>query len=156
MPDRNWDSALPQLLDDIGVGHVGALHRVAELMHHLGDARHSDPADPDEVDRADVGAQRLHHAGMAPFRAPAVTRGVSAGPTTTGAMPLPMRSTRSARSRAAWGRPTERARAAALLSATGSIASASICRAKTSGVKLSCAIARAPPALTSSRAFAVW
>src|SRR6185312_2432956 len=136
-------------------GRVRSLHFVAELVHHLGDARHADAPDSDEVDCADVGAERLHHAGMPPTGTVAVTRGASAGPTATGATPLPTRSTRSARSRAAWGRPTDSARPAALLSATGSIASASICRASTSGVKFDCAIARAPPALTISRAFAV-
>ena len=55
-----------------------------------------------------------------------------AGPTCDGASPSPMRSTRSARSRAACGRPTDSARAAALASACGSAAIASIWRASTS------------------------
>src|SRR5689334_11060275 len=156
MADRHGDARLAQLLDDIALGDIRALHLVAELVHHFGDARHADAADADEMDRADVGTERLHHAGTPPTGASALVRGVSAGPTTTGATPLPTRSTRSARSRAAWGRPTESARAAALLSATGSIASASICRARRSGVKFSCLIARAPPAFTISRALAVW
>src|SRR5689334_17753172 len=156
MADRDRNAFLAQLLDDVIVGDVGALHLVAELVHYLGNARHADAADADEVDRADVRAHRLHHAGTPPAGAAARLRGLSTGPTASGEAPLPTRSTRSARSRAACGRPTDRARAAALLSAIGSIASASICRASTSGVKLPWAIARAPPALTSSRAFAVW
>src|SRR5579872_6464877 len=156
MTDVDRDTRLFQLLDNIAFGDIRALHLIAELVHHLGNARHSNAADADEMDRADVGTKRLHHAGIAPFGALAVTRGLSVGPTRTGAMPLPTRSTRSARSRAACGRPTESALAAALLSATGSIASASICRARMAGVKFDCWIARAPPALTISRAFAVW
>src|SRR5579884_2983754 len=156
MPDGDRDSLLTELLDDIAVRRVRALHLVAELVHHLGDSRHADAADADKVDGPDVGPQRLHHAGIPPAGASAATRGVSAGPTATGATPLPTRSTRSARSRAACGRPTDSARPAALLSATGSIASASICRARTSGVKFAWAIARAPPAFTISRALAVW
>ena len=63
MADRDRDPGLAQLLDDIAFGDVRALHLVAEVVHHFGDARHADAADADEVDRADVGAQRLHHAG---------------------------------------------------------------------------------------------
>src|SRR3954471_9363520 len=112
MADCDGDAGLAQLLDDIAVGGVRALHLIAELMHHLGDAGHADAADPDEVDRADVRAERLHHPGTPAAGAGAVTRGES--PTGTGASPPPTRSTRSARSRAACGRPTESARAAAL------------------------------------------
>src|SRR3954468_6391575 len=125
-------------------------------MHHFGDTGHADAADADEMDRPDIRAHRLHHAGTPPAGAAALVRGLSTGPTAIGATPLPTRSTRSARSRAACGRPTDSARAAALLSATGSIASASIWRARTSGVKFSCLMARAPPAFTISRALAVW
>ena len=66
MADRDRDSLLAQFLDDIAVGDIAALHRIAELVHDLGDARHADPADADEMDGADVGAQCLHHAGTPP------------------------------------------------------------------------------------------
>src|SRR3954470_8456752 len=125
-------------------------------MHHLGDAPHADAADADEMDDPDVGAHRLHHAGIPPAGAWLPTRAVSAGPTSFGATPFPTRSTTSARSRAAWGRPTDRARADLLLSAIGSAAIASIWRARTVGVKFSCWIVRAPPALVISRALEVW
>ena len=70
MADRDRDAGLAQLFDDIAFGDVGALHLVAELVHHLGDAGHADAADADEMDRADVGAHRLHHAGtLRPARA---------------------------------------------------------------------------------------
>jgi hypothetical protein len=29
-------------------------------VHHLGDARHADPADADEMDDADIGTDALH------------------------------------------------------------------------------------------------
>src|SRR4051794_8671142 len=105
MADADCDTRLAQLFDDIGFGDVRALHRIAELVHHFGDARHADAADADEMDRADVGAQRLLHAGTPPAGTSALVRGLS--PTATGAKPLPTRSTRSARSRAACGRPTD-------------------------------------------------
>ena len=135
--DADRNAGLAQLFDDIAFGDVGALHLVAELVHDLGDAGHADAADADEVDRADVGAHCLHHAGIAPPARRALTRAESApGRRRPAQAPSPTRSTRSARSRAACGRPTDRARAAALLSATGSAAIASIWRASTSGVKL--------------------
>src|SRR3954447_18558435 len=155
MADADGDSGFAQLLDDVAVSHVGALHLVAELVHHFGDPRHADSADSDEVDDPDVGAHRLHHAGR-PFAGAVFTRGVRTCPTATGESPLPTRSTRSARSRAACGRPTDKARAAALFSATGSAAIASIWRASASGVKPVCWMVRAPPTRVISRAFAVW
>src|SRR5207247_2039605 len=79
MADGHWNTFLAQLLDHVGVRGIRALYLVAELVHHLGDAGHADPADPDEVDRADVGAQRLH-AGTPPANDER-TRGVSTGPT---------------------------------------------------------------------------
>ena len=35
------------------VGEVAALHLVAEIVQHLGDARHADAADADEMDQSD-------------------------------------------------------------------------------------------------------
>ena len=57
-----------------------------------------------------------------------------------------------------WGPtwPTERARAAALASASGSRPSFCICLASSTGVKRSCGIIRPPPARAISRALAVW
>ena len=60
LADHDRDAELAQALDDIAFRDVRALHLVAELVHHLGDARHADAADPDEVDRADVRPQSLH------------------------------------------------------------------------------------------------
>ena len=96
-----------QALDDIAFGDVRALHLVAEDVHHLGDARHADAADADEMDRADVGADALH--AEQPLVRPVgrgsdrVARGRRRDRRRGRA---PVRSTRSARSCAASGRPT--------------------------------------------------
>jgi hypothetical protein len=43
---------------DVGVvGGVGALHGIAEIDQHLGDAAHADAADADEMDRSDLARQ---------------------------------------------------------------------------------------------------
>ncbi len=60
MADHYLDPALAQALDDIALGNVGALHAVAEVVHHFGNARHADAADADEMDRADVGGDAFH------------------------------------------------------------------------------------------------
>src|SRR3546814_11568310 len=85
------------------------MHLVAEDVHHPGDAGHADAADTHEMDGADVGADTPH--AIAP---PVGTgrRATSSAPTNAGVRP--MRSTRSARSRAASGRPQSLARSAAL------------------------------------------
>ena len=49
--------SMPSVAQPLHVGAVGdvaALHRVAEIVQHLGDAAHADAADADEMDRADV------------------------------------------------------------------------------------------------------
>jgi hypothetical protein len=46
-----------QPLGDLRALQVGALHRVAVVQQHLGDARHADAADADEMDRARVAGQ---------------------------------------------------------------------------------------------------
>ena len=58
--DHHLDPARAQTFDDIAFGNVTALHRIAQVVHHLGNAGHADPADTDEVDRADVCAYALH------------------------------------------------------------------------------------------------
>ena len=99
LPDHHRDAGLAQPLGDIAFGAVGALHRIAEVVHHLGDAGHADPADADEVDGADVGADRLHAA--APAGARVLARAGLARLTIAGRSPCPTRMTRSARPRAA-------------------------------------------------------
>ena len=55
--DRDRRALLAQALDVGVVGEVRALDLVAEVDEHLGDARHADAADADEVDRADLARQ---------------------------------------------------------------------------------------------------
>jgi hypothetical protein len=54
---RTTGKRLAQALDIGAVRGVGALHGVAEVDEHLGDAAHADAADPDEVDRTSVARQ---------------------------------------------------------------------------------------------------
>ena len=145
-PIADGDAGLAQLLDDIGVGGVRALHLVAELVHHLGDARHADAADADEMDRADVGAQRLHHAGMPPAGTSARNARAQRGTDRDRRHPIADALDEVGEIARGVGPSDDKARPAALLSATGSIASASIWRASTSGVKLAWeSRARRPP-----------
>ena len=53
MADRDLDAELAQPARVGAVGDVAALHLVAEIVQHLGDARHADAADADEVDQSD-------------------------------------------------------------------------------------------------------
>ena len=56
-PIDDRDALVAQALDVGAFGRVGALHRVAEIAQHLGDAAHADAADADEVDGADLARQ---------------------------------------------------------------------------------------------------
>ncbi len=78
MADRDLGALVAQALDVGAVGGVGALHRVAQIDQHLGDAAHADAADADEVDRADV-ARKFHRGfllpvGVRPVRRPRLSR----------------------------------------------------------------------------------
>ena len=55
--DHDLDALLAQPLDVGVVGGVRALHGVAEIAQHLGDAAHADAADADEVDGSDFARQ---------------------------------------------------------------------------------------------------
>ena len=59
-PIVHRDPCGAQAGDVVALGDVAALHRVAEIVQHLGDAGHADAADADEVDGADVERQRSH------------------------------------------------------------------------------------------------
>ena len=110
------DAAGAQPFHHIPLGNVGALHPVAQIVHHLGNARHANAANADEMDRADFCANALHHrASLSGAR----RASVKAPPDTNASCPLadfarptrmtsingspPNPSTRSARSLAAWG-----------------------------------------------------
>ena len=57
--DRHRHAEPAQALDVGVLGDVGALHPVAEIDQHLGDAAHADAADADEMHRSDV-SRHLH------------------------------------------------------------------------------------------------
>ena len=63
MADLDRDAELAEPCDIVVVGEVGSLNRIAERLHHLGDA-HANAANPDEVDGAGL-ARKLH--GSGPF-----------------------------------------------------------------------------------------
>ena len=54
MADEDGRALLAQALDVGVVAEVGALNLMAEVEQHLGDARHADAADADEMDGADL------------------------------------------------------------------------------------------------------
>ena len=60
MADRDLDALVAQPVDVGAFGCVRALHRIAEIAQHLGDAAHADAADPDEVDGSDL-ARQFHY-----------------------------------------------------------------------------------------------
>ena len=60
--DRDLDAELGQPSRVGAVGDVAALHLVAEIVQHLGDAGHADAADADEMDQSDIERQRPHAA----------------------------------------------------------------------------------------------
>ena len=55
--DRDLDALVAQPVDIGALGSVGALHGIAEIAQHLGDAAHADAADPDEMDGSDLARQ---------------------------------------------------------------------------------------------------
>ena len=61
--DRDLDALLAQPRDIAALGGVRALHGVAEIDQHLGDAAHADAADPDEVNGSDL-ARQSHDASL--------------------------------------------------------------------------------------------
>ncbi len=58
--DENRNALVAQPLHIGALGLVGALHLVAKIVQHFGDAAHADAADADEVHQAD----RLRHFHM--------------------------------------------------------------------------------------------
>ncbi len=162
MADRHRDAARAQPLDRGAFPEIGALHLVAEVGHHLGDARHADPADADEMDRSDLGVDALHSPCSRAAPCPAGTpceapRALLAPTRMTSIMSAPPKpSTRSARSLTASGRPQFHAPWAAFARPSGLSASAMICLASSLAPKRSWRIIRAPPAWVISRVLAAW
>src|SRR5262249_6522966 len=146
MADGNLGALVAQALDVGAVGSVGALHGIAEIDEHLGDAAHADAADADEMDRTDI-ARQFH--ALVPRLCPGLgapgcnPRGVVPPPT-------PNPATRWAARMA----PCERAAAAIATSFCGALASAVISPASRSGEKSSWRRRIAPPARSSTPALA--
>ena len=65
--DRNLDAVLAQARDIGVVAEVRALHLVAEIVQHFGNAAHADAADADEMDGAEV-ARQFHACLLLQFR----------------------------------------------------------------------------------------
>ena len=59
--DRDIDALLAQPHHIGAFRCIGALHRVAEIAQHLGDAAHADAADADEMNGADLARQSHNH-----------------------------------------------------------------------------------------------
>src|SRR3546814_9683457 len=77
MADHHLDAALPEPGHHIAVGDVGPLHRIAKVIHHLGDPGHADAADADEMDGPDIAANAFHRSSIlegAGFDVPADAR----------------------------------------------------------------------------------
>src|SRR5690606_16934357 len=112
--NQHLDPARAQPLHRSAFGEVGALHAVAEVVHHFGDARHADAADADEMDRPNVGGhaatlrrlkRTVHRVAPPASAAPAAAGASLATRITSWIGAAPKLSTRSARSLAAFGRP---------------------------------------------------
>src|SRR5580693_9276980 len=78
MSDRDFHALVAQALDVGALRLVGALHRIAEVQHHLGDAAHADAADADEMHRPNV-ARQFHDRSSISYPLPLVGRGRGGG-----------------------------------------------------------------------------
>ena len=106
MTDRDGDAAGAQTLGAGTIGDIRSLHLVAQIVHHLGNARHADPADADEMDCAEVGADIGHGACLALARRATAATGSAPLTRITSCMGVaPKLSTRSAKALAASGLP---------------------------------------------------
>src|SRR5437870_2476466 len=123
MADEARNALVAQALHIGAVGLVGALHAIAEVEEHLGDAAHADAADADEMHQADC--LRHLHRRLASLNSRTV-------------FPDAIASVRSASNRAALGLPTDFAAAAVLASRSGSFIAAPIRAASRSGDKVDC------------------
>src|SRR5205823_740389 len=122
----------------VGVfSRVGTLHAVADIEQDFGNSAHSDAADADEMNRADVerDAQGLGGNHAAPF--------------------LAICSTTSARRNAASGLPSDSAAAARRASSSGAPRMLCRWRANMSAERSRCCTSHAAPALASTAAFSV-
>src|SRR5205807_8378703 len=141
VPNRHGYPELGEPSDIGAVGNVAPLNPIAEIMQYLGDAAHADPADPDEMKRADR-----------PGKSPHAARPDSGAPRAT---PGSRSRTTRARCRVASRLPKPRARAAAAVSAGRSASRRSRRWERVSGVRPNCGMSQPPPASAKARALAV-
>src|SRR5712691_7608545 len=137
MADR-YRNAEPGQPARIGaVDEVAALHPVAEIVQHLGDAAHADTADPDEMNGADRFGQRPHAARSR------LVPTLGTRSSTTAANRSAASSTAKRRAcAAAWARPAPSARrSASRLVSIGAL-------------RADCGISQPAPALARARALA--
>src|SRR5581483_3792014 len=139
MADMDLDAEIGQAARVGAVGEVAALHLVAEIVQHLGDTRHADAANADEVDETDIERQRPHAATPDGEREGAAIRSP----------------TRSARRAAASGRPAACAAAAIAAMRSGASISARRWLASADAVKSACGITMHAPLASNARALAV-
>ena len=120
LADEDLDALLAQAFDHIAFGRIAALHVETQIGHHLGNARHADAADADEMDDADIGAETG-----------AQTNGCGSGVHAIN----PVAMTRLAKRVAASGWPAARAAAAASANPCRSVNHCVKASASRSGVK---------------------
>src|SRR5262249_6312402 len=118
VPDMSRDAPLAQTLEVGALRSIRALHLIAEIGEHLGDPRHADAADADEVDGAELFGE-FHSHRLCHFE-------------------RPVRRTRSASRSAASGMPAPRARAAMSARREGADSSSVSMEASPSGVNCGC------------------
>ena len=106
LADHHRNAALAQAFHDIAFRNIRALHGIAHVVHDFRDTGHADPADANEMDCSDVGADTFHRA-LSRARASLVlaTLAVPSRRITSISGAAPKLSTRSARSDTALGRP---------------------------------------------------
>src|SRR6185312_6472126 len=127
VPDHDRDAERREAGGVAAFGKVAALHLVAEVVQHLGDAAHADAADADKMDEAEPLGQRSHAARSSPFA------GASS-------------SINAARRSAASSRAKRREAAAASVNTLGSVSRAMRRAVRMSTANRVCSIAQPPPA----------
>src|SRR5947209_11690328 len=133
--DRHRDTLLAQPFDISAVGHVRSGDRVDEIAQHLGNPAHADPADPNEMNWADILRQFQLHVGPVSL-----------------SVRFAMRMTNSASRSAASIAPIDFAPCAIGASRAGAAASAVISAARRSGVNALWSMRIAPPIFSSALA----
>mmetsp|Transcript_29190 Transcript_29190/g.56407 ORF Transcript_29190/g.56407 Transcript_29190/m.56407 type:complete len:504 (-) Transcript_29190:2619-4130(-) len=136
LPFENQRAEISQTIGDFGALEVGALHDIAVVEQHFGDARHADAADADKVNGAHVSGQFGGGVHVVPFSARV--------------------STIATRLSVASGLPALCAAWAICNAPSGLSRTIMICWAMASTLSWLSGIRMAAPASTRPRALAVW